>query len=147
MKKTLELIFGGVAIALIIFTVMGVIMDIVMGGTTLLTAYSYTRMAVGAVLVGIGFSLPSRVYESEKLSLGTKVFVHMGIGCTVMLITGAAEGWIPLDAGWPVILMVIAAEVAAAFIIWAIYYTRYKKLAAQMNAALKQRRPDQGGRA
>lgn len=144
MKKILELIFGGVAVALVIFTVIGIIMDLAMGGTTLLTAYSYTRMALGAVVVGIGFSLPARVYESEKLSMGIKVFVHMGIGCTVMLITAAAVGWIPLDMGWPVILMVIAAEVAAAFIIWALFYAHYKRLAAQMNAALKQRRPGSG---
>ena len=45
----------GISIALIIFTMIGIIFDIGYGGTFLMKGYSFTKMAIGSILVGIGF--------------------------------------------------------------------------------------------
>ena len=71
--------------------------------------------------------------ESEKLSMVIKVLVHMGIGCTIMLITAFAVGWIPAGIGIENCLIIIAVEIAIVFVIWVFYWRYYKKLAKQMN--------------
>jgi len=129
MKKSI----GGIAIACTIFTVIGMIMDIRSGGTLIEPAYAYTKMAAGAAAVGLGFSLPAEVYKSERIPMFIKVLVHMGIGCTVMIITAFVVGWIPAGAGITTCLAIIAAEIAAAFVIWIFYWRYYKKLAMKMN--------------
>lgn len=133
MKKIIKTSLGGIAIAWAIFTVIGMIMDITNGGVLIETSYAYTKMALGAMVVGLGFSIPSFIYESERFSMAIKVLVHMGIGCTIMLITAFVVGWIPKGISLGNCLIIIAAEIAIAFVIWLFYWRYYKKLAKQMN--------------
>lgn len=96
-------------------------------------------MAIGAMLVGVGFSVPAIIYESEKLPYGIKVLIHMGIGCTVMLVTALLVGWIPLEEGWKICTFTVAAEIMAAFLIWLCFSTHYKKMAKKMNQRIKEK--------
>lgn len=133
MKNILKVSLGGIATAWAVFTIIGVIMDISNGGTLIEPAYGYTKMAIGAMIVGLGFSIPSIIYDSERLSIVIKVIVHMSIGCTIMLITAFAVGWIPQGIGIGTCLIIIASEIIIAFVIWLFYWRYYKKLAKQMN--------------
>lgn len=86
MKKIMKSSVIGISIALIIFTMIGIIFDIGYGGTFLMKGYSFTKMAIGSILVGIGFGAPSAIYENDALPYPLQVIFHMGIGMAVMFI-------------------------------------------------------------
>lgn len=139
MNRVIRTALLGIAIGLSIFVIIGIAFDIAYSGTFTLVNWEFTKMAIGAMLVGVGFSVPSIIYESEKLSYGIKVLIHMGIGCTVMLVTALLVGWIPLEAGWKICTFAVAAEILAAFLIWLCFSTHYKKMAKQMNQRIKEK--------
>ena len=111
-------------------------------GSLTMTIGEYSQMLAGLVLVGIGFGLPSIVYQNDKLAPAYQVLIHMGTGCLVMTLVSFWTGWIPVKAGfWPAFLT-IAGEITVAFIIWLIFYQHEKKLAQQMNNRIKQLKKD-----
>ena len=80
MKKLIELSIKGVSAALVCFSLFGIVWNLVNGGDYILTDYVYTKMVLGAVVVGLGFSIPGIVYESPNLPYIMKIVIHMGIG-------------------------------------------------------------------
>ncbi len=139
MKKTIKTALLGMGLGLSIFALIGVVFDVMYHGNYALANWQYTKMAVGSMLVGIGFSLPSLVYDSKRLSFGLKLLIHMGIGCTIMLAVAFYVGWIPLEAGWKMTVLVVACEMVMAFIIWLAFYAHYKRLAKQMNRKIRKK--------
>lgn len=138
-KNVFRTVFMGMGIGLSIFALTGIIFNILYQGEFVLHDWSYTKMAVGSMAVGIGFSLPSMVYRSRHLPFAMKILIHMGIGCTVMLVTAAYVGWIPFESGWKISLFSILCEVVIAFLIWLGFSRHYKKLAVQMNEKIKEK--------
>ncbi|MCD5436982.1 DUF3021 domain-containing protein [Lactobacillus delbrueckii subsp. lactis] len=107
-------------------------------GSLTMTVAEYTQMLAGIILVGLGFGLPSIVYQNDKLAPAYQVLIHMGTGCLVMTLVSFWTGWIPVKAGfWPAFLT-IAGEIAVSFIVWLIFYQQEKKLAQKMNNRIKQ---------
>lgn len=107
-------------------------------GSLTMTVAEYTQMLASIVLVGLGFGLPSIVYQNDRLAPAYQVLIHMGTGCLVMTLVSFWTGWIPVKAGfWPAFLT-IAGQITVAFIIWLIFYQHEKKLAQQMNDRIKQ---------
>ena len=98
-------------------------------GTFSLTSYQFTKMVIGAMLVGFGFSIPSFIYENEKYSLLVQTLIHMRIGVIVMIIVG----WIPLNYGLSTAIFMIVLEIAISILIWLIYCLQNKKLVKSMN--------------
>ncbi len=72
-KQLMKSIFEGVSIACILFCLIGVIFDLIYGGTFTLTSYSFTKMVIGTMIVGLGFSLPTLIYENEKYFLSMRM--------------------------------------------------------------------------
>ena len=136
MKKLFKNIIAGMALGFTFFTLIGMVFDFIYGGTFLLENWSYTKMALGCICVGVGFSAPSCVYGSERIPYGLQILIHMGIGCTVMLITALTVGWIPLNLGWKTTVLFIIMEIVIAFFIWFLFSLHYKKEAAKMNKRL-----------
>ncbi|WP_165443993.1 DUF3021 domain-containing protein [Lachnoclostridium sp. Marseille-P6806] len=124
-------------IALLIFCIIGIIFDQIYKGTFTLENYSFTKMALGAVGIGLGFGLPTIVYEKEDMSLAVQTLIHMGVGSIVMTIVAFAVGWIPSEEGPFVVVITILGELAVAFGIWFIFYLHMKKLAGKVNQKLK----------
>lgn len=73
MKKLIELSIKGVSAALVCFSLFGIVWNLVNGGDYILTDYVYTKMVLGAVVVGLGFSIPGIVYESPNLPYIMKI--------------------------------------------------------------------------
>ncbi|MGI6735894.1 MAG: DUF3021 domain-containing protein [Anaerovoracaceae bacterium] len=134
--------FRGIGIAAIIFCVLGIVFDLVNGGTMRLTDYSLTKMSVGSLIIGVGFGLPSAIYTREELSLAAQTLIHMGIGCVVLTAVAFAAGWIPTDQGPLAAILAVAMEIGVAFIIWAFFYRHEKKLAEAMNRRIAEMRRD-----
>ena len=88
MKRIIELSIKGVGLALALFAVFGLVADVANQGVFTLKNYNYTKMVIGAVIVGLGFSGPGIVYETTDFSYAVKILIHMGTGCVIFLITG-----------------------------------------------------------
>ncbi|MDO4789301.1 MAG: DUF3021 domain-containing protein [Johnsonella sp.] len=136
MKNMIKSSFIGVAISILIFCVVGLVIDITNKGIFSLANYQFTKMVLGAIGVGLGFGLPSFIYENDRIPYPLQIVFHMGIGCAVMLIIGFAAGWIPTTAGFAPVIATVAGEILVAFIIWKCLSVHYKKEAEKINEQL-----------
>jgi MFS family permease len=136
MKKTAKSCFMGIAIALMIFSLVGVVFDQIYGGYILLH-HQYTKMFLGALIVGAGFGLPSCIYENERIPYPLQVIFHMGIGCAVMLITGFSVGWFPAAAGIGPVILTVVGEIGVSFVLWICFTAHYKKEARSISRKLR----------
>lgn len=138
-KKILRKSFIGIGTAVMISSIIMMIIDIAKGGGLAFQNYQYTKMFLGAVIVGLGFGLPSVIYENENIPYPLQVVFHMGIGCAVMLIVAFSVGWIPSNGGVSTIILSVAGEIVAAFLIWKVITVHYKNEAEQINRKLKEK--------
>ncbi len=122
-----------IGLAATIFVIIGVVFDIIYNGNFQMSNYSFSKMAAGVLAIGLGFGLPSIIYENDNMSLLVQTLIHMGIGCVVMTVTAFIVGWIPADEGALAVVCTIAGEVAIAFVIWLFFYSHHKKLAKEMS--------------
>lgn len=135
-KKMAKSCFIGIAIALIIFSLMGVVFDQIYGGYVLLH-HQYTKMCLGALIVGVGFGLPSCIYENDRVPYPLQVIFHMGTGCAVLLITGFSVGWFPASAGIASVVLAVLAEIGVSFLLWICFMIHYKKEARSISRKLR----------
>ncbi|MBQ5518624.1 MAG: DUF3021 domain-containing protein, partial [Clostridiales bacterium] len=77
-KDLLKSTVISIGMALTIFCLIGVAFDIIYGGNFSLENYGYTKMALGSIVVGLGFGIPTVVYNKESLPTPVKVIIHMG---------------------------------------------------------------------
>ena len=95
----------------------------------------YSAQIIAAMISGIGWSVPSIVYENEKLSRAQQMIIHLGIGLVVYLPIAIYMKWIPTgNAG--TILAGIAFSVIASFLVWLCFYLYYKGEAKAINREL-----------
>lgn len=140
MKEALHASLAGIGIALAIFTLVGMIIDCSFGGTFVLEHYHYTRMAVGCILIGIGFGAPSVVYDSEAVSFPLSVILHLGIGVAILMVVSAAVGWIPAGTGIGAVIGYVAADLAAVALIWALFYRHCRREARELDRRIQERK-------
>lgn len=132
-KYILQSTLAAVGIAATIFCIAGVIFDAVNKGNFRLENYAFTKMVIGTFVIGLGFGLPTFVYNNDNMSVAIQSLIHMGIGCVVMTVTAYFVGWIPTENGVGAAIAAIAAEIAIALLIWLFFYAHIKKLAKKMN--------------
>ena len=122
-----------IGMALTIFSLVCVVFDVINNGNFSLAGYQFTKMLIGSVLVGIGFGVPTVVYNSDKLPHPIKVVIHMGIGCVIYTVVAYAVGWfggaVTLTQG----LIIAGIQLIVAFIIWFCFMRYYKGEAKKMN--------------
>jgi hypothetical protein len=99
---------------------------------------SYPMQGFASMLVGIGWILPTMVYESKKLSRPIQILIHMTVGFTVYFPVAFYMGWIPLEGGTPQILLEVLLALLISLAIWFCFYLYYRKEARDMNRKLHQ---------
>ena len=137
MKKILKSIIISIGIAMTIFCFVGVIFDIVYEGNFSLENYQFTKMVIACVVIGLGFGIPSIVYESDKLPFPLKVVIHMGIGITVYTAAAYFVGWFTPAVSIPQGLGIIAIQFMFVFIIWLGFMKHYANEAREMNEKIQ----------
>ncbi len=121
----------GVAMALFCFS--GIAFDIRDGGNFSLENYQFTKMVVGCLIIGLGFGVPTIVYQNEKLPMPIRIIIHMGIGCVVYTIVAYAVGWMGGTATVGQGILIAAIQIGVAFIIWFFFMRHYRAEAKKMN--------------
>lgn len=137
MKRLFTLLIGGIGTALAVFAVLGVIWDVKSGGNYGMNNWSYTKMVIGSIVVGIGYSVPALIYDNPNIPYGMQVLFHMGIGSAVYIITSFAVGWIPASAGAGSCVLAVGAELLLAFGLWLCFNLYYRKMAKEMDRKIK----------
>lgn len=123
-----------------IFTFVCMIISLFNHGNFELLNYSFIKMALGSICISLGYCLPSMIYDNEVLSSLSKVFIHMGIGCSNMLIISLIVGWIPIHLGFQISITIISIMIISSFIIWYCFYLYYKMIAKKMNQKIAQKK-------
>jgi len=136
-KELLKSTAISIGIAMTIFCVAGSVFDLMYKGNFSLDHYRFTKMVVGCLLTGLGFGVPSVIYENESLPLPIRVVIHMGTGCIVYTIVAFAVGWMGAsDTLWQGIL-IAASQFGIAFLIWFLFMRHYRNEAKEMNERIQ----------
>lgn len=116
------------------------------GNTELLEAVmaDFTRQALGAMVVGIGFGSTSVVYQLDW-PFWQKLAVHFGVGMAIFIPSAYLLGWVPPGLGVGGFISFILYAVAIFFLIWACFFLYYRWEAKQMNQQLKKMNQEQDG--
>lgn len=146
MKKIFFLCVKGVGAALSFFAIGGMVFDLFNGGVYEFTDGTYSKMVVGTIVVGVGFSIPVLIYENANLPYAMKVLIHMGIGCIIFLVVGYTVGWIPMKYGLLGCVVSLALELGAAFLLWFAFSWHYKKEAKRMDERFRELEKEKSGR-
>ena len=137
-KNLIKSTLISIGIAMVIFCIVGVIFDIRYGGHFSLDNYYFTKMVAGCVLIGLGFGVPSIVYDMDNLPMPIKMIIHMGIGCVVYTIVAFSIGWagngVTLKQG----IITIVIQLSVAFLIWFLFLHYYRNEAKKMNDKIKE---------
>lgn len=121
-----------------ITTLIGLIGSLIGGDSFFqITSQEYIKQVLCSMIIGVGFSLPTIVYENDKLSNGIKILIHMGIGLTIYFIAAFYAGWIPTDLGIGVIISTILLMAIFSFAIWLGFFMYYKQEAKKINEKIK----------
>lgn len=137
LKEVLKSIFVSVALSFIIFVIVGIVFDILNGGTFTLKGYGFTKMAFACVLTGLGFGVPTLLYNSERISWPLASVIHLGIGFTIYFVAASFVGWIPVERGVTACIITIAGVIVIGVVIWLCFMRYYRNLADKMNQALE----------
>lgn len=140
MKRIIKLTFIGIMIGCTINVLLGIIFAIFTNPNTTLNinAKEYIIQSICSIITGIGFTLPSFVYDKENISLPLKLFIHMTIGFIIYILCAFKAKWIPLELGIIPVLSSFIVCIFIVFIIWFGFYLYYKKEAQNINKNLKE---------
>lgn len=138
-KRILRNTYTSLGISALLFCLMGVAFDFVYKGSFHLENYRFSRFVLCSLVIGLGFGLPARIYDNDRLPLVMRSLIHMGTGCTVMLLASMAAGWLPVTLGTGVVISMVAEELTIALIIWSCFYLYHKRLVRRMNEKLSKR--------
>lgn len=130
MRKIISLTAMGISWG---FTVLVLIMTVsaaVYGGPE---SSVFIKNVICSALVGIGFTLPSLIYDNENIARGFQTLIHLGIGFVIYIPTAFFAGWIPAEMGIFYIIGSLAISVIFALVVWLCFSLYYKKQAEKIN--------------
>ncbi len=136
--KVFKMILNGIAWGCTICTFVLMIGTAAVGDSFLaVTANDFIRQAIGSMIVGMGFTVPSLVYSNENLNLGMKTFIHMGIGLFIYFLVALNLHWIPIDFGWKMTVISVFIAIVVSFGFWFLFYLYNRMEAKKLNRKLE----------
>lgn len=122
-----------IGMAMAIFCCVGIVFDIIYKGTFHLENYQFTKMVIGCIIVGLGFGIPSIIYNKDSLPMPIRVLIHMGVGLIVYTIVAYSVGWLGNISNIGQGILIVALQLSIALIIWLLFMTHYRKEAKELN--------------
>lgn len=135
LKNLLKSVVISIGLSLAIFNLVCIAFDVSYSGNFSLEGYRMTKMIIGCLFIGLGYGVPSIVYENDSLPMPIKVLIHMGIGCIVNTLVAFAVGWVN---GPKSLVRGISIQLTVAFIIWFCFMRFYRSEAKKMNDKIQQ---------
>ena len=138
MKKIVRSAWEGIRIAAVIYMLFCIILGLRSGGEVFASGTGIALSCIAAFMIGAIFGIASLIYSTE-LPVWLKVLIHMGVGITAMLAISVAVGWIDFSRGWKSCLLIVALQIVAVFIAWAVDCLSIKNLAKKMNERMAEK--------
>ncbi|WP_343251033.1 DUF3021 domain-containing protein [Diplocloster hominis] len=140
MKKILKLFLMGIAWGCTMNVFIGMFGVATSGPEFLISNTSdYYANIIAGIIIGLGFTIPSVVYDKEEMARGIQVLIHLGIGLTIYFIAAFWRGWVPLQYGAGMVIGMIAGILAVTGVIWFCFYLYYRNEAMKINKKLKEK--------
>lgn len=132
--KILKLTLNGIAWGCTVSTFVLIIGAMTAGDAFLpANAGAFIKQAVSSMIIGVGFVVPTVIYNKKSLNRGVQILIHMGTGFLIYFPIAFYMNWIPVDLGWQITLTSILISVIVSFIILSAFYLYYKKEAQKIN--------------
>lgn len=137
--KILKLFLNGIAWGCTVCVFILIFWAAFMGDTLFaaMTAENFIRQAIGSMIVGIGFTMPTLLYHNHRLRIWMQTILHMAIGFLIYFSAAFYLGWIPIKFGWKIITLSLLIAVVTFFAIWSAYYFYNRREAEKLNKKLK----------
>ena len=137
-KDMLKSTVISICVAMALFCLSGIAFDIRDGGNFTLENYQFTKMVIGCLIIGLGFGIPTIVYQNEKLPVPIRVIIHMGTGCIIYTIVAYAVGWMGGSGNILKVMVAAVVQLTVAFIIWYLFMRYYRREAKRMNDRIQE---------
>lgn len=98
-----------------------------------LTSAMFIKYVICAAITGLGFSVPSLIYENESIPRGLQVLIHLGIGFAIYIPVAFFAGWIPTEFGFLPVAISLGISVVFALLVWFCFSLYYRKQAQKIN--------------
>lgn len=98
----------------------------------------FNTQIAASMVVGLGWSLPTVVYDNERLSRVQQLLIHGAIGFIVYIPVAFYMQWIPLG-NISLMLASILIAIFSAFIVWLCFYFYYRGEAREINREIKEK--------
>lgn len=139
MKNLIKLLLLGIGEGCTVFVIICVMFDIFYNGEFQLSNWQFTKMAIGAAVVGMGYCVPTVIYKNDKLSMPIKTIIHLGIGSVIFLAVSALVGWMQFQYDLVAFGGYIAIALGTTVVIWLGFYFYYLRQAKVMNKKIKEK--------
>ena len=77
------------------------------------TGEGWQQLAAYCIIIATGFSVPTLIYESSRLSFRLKILIHLTAGALIYLITAHFSGWINTRPDAAALFLLISSTIAA----------------------------------
>ena len=113
-KKVIKGILYGCAM----FVCALMFIDICLDNSLSVLPHQYTRIAFGAMVVGVGFVLSALIYDEDRIPYILRGLVQLSICVVVLLLGYFISGGAPNGTGFGTGAIFFLAEMGFGFIIW-----------------------------
>lgn len=108
---------SGISVGCVAFVAIIFIFPLFEGGANAFfrqkTGEGWQQLAAYCIIIATGFSVPTLIYESSRLSFRLKILIHLTAGALIYLITAHFSGWIKTRPDAAALFLLISSTIAA----------------------------------
>lgn len=122
-----------------IFCVAGIVFDQIYKGNFSLEHYQFTKMVLGSIGIGLGFGVPTIIYQDQRLSRNMQILIHLGIGIPVYFLIAGSLGWLGTFSDPVQFTAIFLGQFALILVLFLVFRHYNIKEAEKINEQLKKR--------
>lgn len=138
-KIVLRKIIKGMLYGCAMFVAALIFIDICFDNSLSVLPHQYTRIAIGAVIVGVGFVCSSLIYDEDRIPFAVRGLIQLVICAGVLLVGYFISGGIPDGAGFGVGVIYFLVEMGFGVILWLGNFIYFLREARAIKIRLKER--------
>ena len=139
-KIVLRKIIKGMLYGCAMFVAALIFIDICFDNSLSVLPHQYTRIAIGAVIVGVGFVCSSLIYDEDRIPFAVRGLIQLVICAGVLLVGYFISGGIPDGAGFGVGVIYFLVEMGFGVILWLGNFIYFLREARAIKKRLKERK-------
>ena len=117
-KIVIKKIIKGIFYGCTMFVAALLFIDICLDNSLMVLPHQYTKSAIGAMIVGVGFVCSSLIYDEDRIPFVVRGLIQLVICACVLLVGYFISGGIPDGAGFEVGAVYFFVEMVFGIILW-----------------------------